>query len=446
MHLSPIFVAVVAVAAVFALGGGAVAQSPRPAQPASASPGAANLYAQGPLDGLSMTMAFNRMNGTTPDFRPYGEQSGAYTNATVFDKQAVLIREIARLEGQFKTFDLDRTYSMQIGVPVQQYDPARQGYEIGFNEGSQIGMSDPVNYHSYNLAFRNAGDVNFLPIGDSTAARNFSQRNGFSTQGDMAGQAAIQIAFRLADAPPTLGRGQDTVRADILAARLVSQTGSVLYDFGNTAAANSSPTRSADGVSNSPMLKAVDTQGFRVGMTSAEAEALGTRGFKVKLGQQGASVLAFFNGLKVATPTWARCGNLEFGFQDYMARAQGGAPPPIFVDCVAVKVEAGSGGTSQTVTAVSSEQHLASDPASLLAALRGKYGPPTYVRNNGSNLVWVGRDPAHPDAPASQIVADVSQQGQDGARETLLSVVVTSYEDPHPKAPPAPTVSAAPKL
>ena len=358
----------------------------------------------------------------------------------------MLTREIARLEGQFKTFDLDRTYSMQIGVPVTQYDSARQGYEIGFSEGSQIRMSDPVNYHTYMLAFRNAGDVNFLPIGDSTAARNFSQRNGFSTQDDMAGQAAIQIAFRLADAPPTLGGGQDTVRADILAARLISQTGAVLYDFGNTAAARSSPTRRADGVSNSPVLKAADTQDFRVGMTSAEAEALGTRGFNVKLGVQGASVLAFFNGLKVVAPTWARCGDLEFGFQDCMAKVQGGVRPPSFVDCVAVKVEADDSNPVQKVTAVASEQHLAFDPATLLGALRGKCGPPTYVRNEGSNLVWVGRDPANPDSPASQVLADVRQQGQDNARETVLVVIVTPYEDPHPKAPSAPTVSAAPKL
>lgn len=424
------------------------AQGQRPAAAASPSPGAAALYGRGPLDGLAISMAFNRMNGTTPDFRPYAEASGPYKNATVFDKASVLTREISRIEGQFRTFDLDQAYSMRIGVQVMQYDAGRRGYQIGFGESSGIQMTDPVTYHTYRLAFRNAADVNFVQIGDPTAARNFSQQNGFDTQRDVAGQAALQIAFRLADAPPTLGSGGDTVRADILAARLVSQAGAVLYDFGNTSAANSSPTRSADGASDMPTLKAADTQGFRVGMMSAEAEALGSRGWQTKLGPQGSTTIALFNGLEQTSPRWAKCGTLEYGFPDPMAMFQGSLQAPKFTECVAVKLSAATApGAPQTVTEVSAQQHLStSDVGPLLAALRGKYGPPTYVRNDGSNLVWIGRDPAHPDSPSVQVMADVQQNGQGTSRETTLTVAIQPYVDPRPKPPPAPPTSTAPKL
>ena len=410
---------------------------------------ASGLYDQGPLDGLSISFAFSRMSGITPDFRLYAEASNTYKNATVYDRPTVLTREIARLEGQFRTFDLDRVYSMRIGVPIKQFNPEQRGYSIGFGEGSQISLNDPVTYHGFRLAFRNAGDVNFVPMVDATAARNFAQQNGLDMHRESAGQGAIQIAFRLADAPPSLNGDGDTVRADILAARLVSRTSAVMYDFGNTAAASASPTRTADGVSADPMLKAVDTQGFRVGMTLEEAEALGSRGWKTKLNSQpGDTTVVFFNGMTVDRPAWVRCGTVEHGYQDPMAMMTGGQQTPPFADCVAVKLDSAIGpGAPRKLATIATEQRLATaDSAALLTALRTKYGVPTYVRNDGTNLVWIGRDPANPDTPAVQVMADVSQNGQGTERQTILLIEIQAYADPRPKPAPTPPAAAGPKL
>ena len=38
------------------------------------------------MTGMDATMAFARMNGITPDFRPYAERSNLYQAATVYDR------------------------------------------------------------------------------------------------------------------------------------------------------------------------------------------------------------------------------------------------------------------------------------------------------------------------------------------------------------------------
>ena len=420
---------------------------PSPVHAQGARPAASAPYAQPPLDGLSLGMAYNRMMGTTPDFRPAAERSGAYRNATTFDRPAVLTREISRLEGAFHTFDLDRTYAMRIDVNVLQYDPQRGGFPLDFGPASQIQMNDPASFHSYALAFRNADDADVVAVGDATAARNLAQANRLDTQGTIAGRATLQMVFRLADAPPTLNNAPDTVRADILAARLLNGDGSVLHDFGSLASQGAATARAADGTPAVPVLKVADVQGFRIGMPMAEAEALGSRGWTTKLGPEGLATVLFFNGMKPATATWARCGGMEYGSPDPMALYAGVAATPQFTDCVGVRLDGNaSPGSSHTVVAMASRQLLGStSPATVLASLRGKFGSPTYVRNQGNNLVWLGRDPAHLDAPPVQVTADVRENPEAGVHGTVLTVTVEPYRDPHPKPVPQ-AASVAAKL
>ena len=421
----------------------ALAQTQHPTQTASA------FYLQPPLDGLALGMAYNRMNGTTPDFRPAAERSGAYLNATTFDRPAVLTREIARLEGAFRTFDLDRVYSMRIGVNVEQYDAGRQGYPVNFGAGSGIQMTDPTNFHGYDLTFRNADDVDFLAVGDATAARNFSQANGFDTQNAIAGQATLQLAFRLADAPPTLDGSPDTVRADILAARVLSQNGTVLHDFGSLVLQGATAAHGADGAPAIPELKTADVQGFHVGMSAAEAEALGSRGWTTKLGPDGLRIIAFFNGLQPAAPIWARCGGMEYGSPDPSAVYAGTASLPPFKDCMGVRLDGNAtAGSTHTVEVLVSQQHLGeADAGKLLTELKAKYGPPVYVRNSGTNLVWLGRDPARLDGSPLEVTADVRDDPlQVGRHESVLSVTIEPYVDPRPKPAAQAATSAAAKL
>ena len=416
----------------------------RSGQMTSGSMAPPNPYAHPQLDGIALTMAYDRLNGTVPDFRPYAERSGSYLNATVFDRPAVLDREIARLKEAFRTFDLDRVYSMRIGVAVDQYDPQRQGYPLDFGPSSIVPLTDPATFHEYALAFRNADAADFLAVGDAAAARSFAERNAFDMQGSQAGQGTLQLAFRLVDAPPTLDNAHDTVRADIVAARLLGQNGTVIHDFGILAPSRTAAEHGAGGL---PVLKTADVQGFHVGMSVTDAESLGGRGWATTLGPDGLNVIAFFNGLQSAKPTWARCGSLEYGLPDPQAFYVGAAPPS-YKDCIGVRLDGpATPGSSRQVDTIVSRQHLgAADPAKLLDALRAKYGLPVYVRNNGTDLVWLGHDPARPDASPLQVTADVHDEiTASGAHETVLDVSEKPYADPRPK-PVVQSAAAAAKL
>ena len=187
-----------------------------PSSPASTLPGppktvvgldVAGLYRQIPIDGLTLSFALNRMNGTTPDLREFAERSNAYMNATAFDRDAVRTREIARLEGQLRNLDLDRTYTLKLNMAIKQYDPARQGYPLDFGPASGISFDDPT-FHSTILQFSNANEVNFIAMGDATAARNFAQRFKLNMQYEQAGNGILELALRLVDAPPVRTTGR----------------------------------------------------------------------------------------------------------------------------------------------------------------------------------------------------------------------------------------------
>ena len=104
-------------------------------------------------------------------------------------------------------------------------------------------------------------------------------------------------------------------------------------------------------------------------------------------------------------------------------------------------------GSTRKVDTLVSRQHLgAADPGKLLEALRAKYGAPVYVRNNGTDLVWLGRDPTRPDASPLQITADVHGEiTANGSHETVLDVGEKPYADPRPK-PVVQATAAAAKL
>ena len=336
---------------------------------------------------------------------------------------------------------------MRIGVPLLQYAPAKGGFPLGFGESSSIGLADPVTGHGYALAFRNATDAGLVPFADPVSARNFAQRFGFNTQFDQAGTVVVEMAYRLVDAPPSV-QGRDVLRADILTARLITQTGQPVYDFGATAASRSTVARNADGTSELPVLKSVDVQGFHLGMSEEEAEALAGRGWKTERGGAGFDMALFFNNLGAGSPDYAACADVVFGSPDQQAYFAGVSTLPTYSDCAALTFEPGSGqrhADARLVTAVTTRQRLSgTSTEALLGAVKAKYGPPLYTRNDGTNLDWVGRDPANRDGAPVEIIADV--RPDNGGSSLLLTVQEKPYQDPRPKpAAPAPAATA-PKL
>lgn len=164
----------------------------------------ANLYQQPPLDGVAMAFAYDHVDGITLDFRSYAERSTAYTSASAFDRDAVLAREVARLQQQFRSFDPARVYDVRLRTELRQYDTARGGYALALGEDSFTRVRDPATFKDYGLQFRNTGDVNFIRMGDAAAARAFTERNRLNTQNPLAGVVVLEMAFRLVDAPPAV--------------------------------------------------------------------------------------------------------------------------------------------------------------------------------------------------------------------------------------------------
>lgn len=291
--------------------------------------------------------------------------------------------------------------------------------------------------------------MSLIPFADPTAARNFAQRNGLNLQNPQAGSAALEVAYRLVDTPPSV-QGQDVVRADILAARLISQqTGQAIFDFGATAASKMAVARNPDGTSEQQVLQAADVQGFHLGMTAAEVDALATRGWKTLRGGRGTDEALYFNNLASGSPGWAVCGDISFGAADLQASFAGLATPPTFSDCVAFKFEPGKATLApdtRKVVAIATEQHIGGTADAVLTALKAKYGAPLYTRNGGTNLVWIGRSPGTPDGLPLEIVANVVNGGAAGGREVVLTVSEEPFQDTRPRPAATPAPAAGPKL
>ena len=421
-----------------------------PAGPGGADP---SLFRAQPLDPLLLVMAYHRFTGTTLDYRPYAERSTAYRNATAFDRADVLTREIARLEGQFASLDLNRTYLMRLGTQLRQYDGSRAGYPLGLSPESFVPVNDPATYQQFGLQFRNSEEVGFLPVGDVTAARNFAQRYGLSTQYENAGDVVAELVFRLAEAPPAVDGGTTIVRADIVAARVLTRNGQPMWDFGPTAAGRA-PAPQAAVPGAQPTLKAADVQGIRVGMPVAEGAGIASRAYTTGQGRRWFRELkpnAASSSSNLGTNKEVRCGLDPLSISDEMMRRQMGESTDATVSdaseaCVGIDAaERKDSGEPELIGRVTSGQRLGgASSEAVRQALMEKYGPPTYTRGGGQVLQWIGRDPARTDGGEVSVTARIDPRREGGV---LLGVEATPYVDPNPRAAPMPvSAPSAPRL
>ena len=410
------------------------------------------------LDPLSLMMAYNRMNGTHPYFRPYAERTTAFVNSTTFDRPEVLAREIARLEGQFTSLDMNRVYLMRLGTQLRQYDTSRGGYPIGLKTEVYVPIPDPVAALTYGLQFRNIDEVAFVPVGDTTAARNFAQRHGFSTQYENAGDVTLEFAIRFAEAPPAVGGTFTTVRADILAARVVTRNGQPVWDFGPTAAGRG-PTPLASTPGLVPVLKAADIQGISVGAPLEEGAGIASRAYPTQRWHSEQGGRWFRNidpgaepqGYMLNREMAIRCGTDPLSLNQAALRMQfdgriGDEPVADASEaCLGYNAPTGSGTTRKdTIASVVSGQRL---PGATLDTVRSsladKYGPPTYTRNGSRVLQWIGRDPLHPYAAPVSLTARIDPRPAGGV---VLGMKAEPYVDPNPPKAPVSQGPTAPRL
>ena len=429
----------------------AIAQ-PRPEMSGVPSgPGGADaaLYRAPALDPFSLVLAYNKLNGTVVDFRPYAERTTAYLNASAFDRQTVLTREITRLEGQYAAFDLSRPFLLRIGTRLRQYDAQRGGYSTGLNPDAYVPLADPVTGKGYALEFRNADDISFAPVGDAQAARNFAQRHGFSTQADTAGDVSLEFVVRLAEAPPAVGSNQTVVRADILAARVLAR-GQLVWDFGPTVAGRVPAQQVSQGTV--PVLKAADVQGIRVGMPVEEGSGIASRTYPTKRWQDGSGGRWFRDINPDAEPPTGtlnrekavRCGTDPLSLREATLRMQFdgriGDEPVADVSEACLGYDAEGGRVSRVV----SGQRLSGSTADAVrTSLVAKYGPATYSRNGGRVLQWIGRDPLRSDGAPVSLTVRLDSRPAGGI---VLAVTAEPYADPNVSKPPIAPTPSAPRL
>lgn len=229
----------------------------------------------------------------------------------------------------------------------------------------------------------------------------------------------------------------------------------MIYDFGLTSAAAQvlSGTGGGSAVAGArAVLKTADVQGLHLDMPQAEAEAIASRGWTTKRGSQPAGQVLWFNDLQTRQGNWAVCGDLANGRPSEDERREG-VLPPSYKDCIGygfTRADAGTGSYGDRMGQVAAQQFLVgSDLGTLRQALEEKYGKPTYVRNEGNDLVWVGRDPAKPDGMPVKIEARLGvETGQAAGHRFVLEVSMVPYVDPqqpHPVAVP-PAVTGRPRL
>jgi hypothetical protein len=330
----------------------------------------ANLFNQPQLDGITLSFIYEKMNNVTPDFRPYAQQSIAYTHASVFARDKVFSDQMESLQKRFVVLDVHGTYVARLNVQLKQYDPTSHAYGTGFGESSYIPVRDPVTYQEFGVQFTNRPVIEKIPVAPD-AAEAYARRFSLPVTGSYVGSAILQLAFRLDTVPPAVGSNVTMMNATILAARLYTNDGRLMHEFAVAAPANSSS-------SSSDVLKAADLQGLKLSMPIDAAISGGKAGWTAQRGGVDEHVVLFFNGLEQRTPRpakmfggmpspfageWAVCAGQQSGRQDPDERGEGRGPPS-FHDCVALVEKAGS------ITQISSEQHFSNlDVTTLMARL-----------------------------------------------------------------------------
>ena len=159
-------------------------------------------------------------------------------------------------------------------------------------------------------------------------------------------------------------------------------------------------------------------------------EQITARGWTMKRGSQQDGQVLWFNDIQTRQGDWAVCGSITNSFPPLMDLMVG-ASPPSYRDCVGysfARVGASNGPNGGRVGQVAAQQFLSGGEASTLRrALEEKYGKPTYVRG-GSDLVWVGRDPAKPDGEPVKIEALTgTENGQAAVNRVVLQISTPSY-------------------
>lgn len=227
----------------------------------------ASLWAyEGGFDKEAVVMTYHKLTGEPLDYQAIAEQSEAVRRVSNFDKPDAVKAEIARLQAEVAGTNPDREFVIRVDDSISEYDHDHGEFSIYlFRPGYFV----PVDLfrQQYQLVFANAESMRAIPMAKDDA-------RVFDAQLNRTGRRVLnEIRFRVVGKGDPAGAvtGLKVIRAEILSARLLDESGRVVF----TPQVTGKAAASAPAVD----LGKADIAGFHIGVKASEMEASLTRLF-----------------------------------------------------------------------------------------------------------------------------------------------------------------------
>lgn len=384
-------------------------------------------------------IAYHRLIGGEPDFRALAEAilldrgpSSPYSSGTGgAEGRFALDRARRRLRSEFEAFDLDRPYTLQFAARILDYDRGRGGIPLNVGAFRSAFAKDPTGQSGgFLIRFRNAEAIGVVPAADVGEARALLRTAGLDPDSGRPSYGLVEVTFALAGVlPKAVEVRENSLAAEVLAARVVSATGQLLHDFHRVSSVAAATARRRAGP---PVLKAAEVHGLRIGMTLDEAQAAALRGHGTQHGS------AFYAGLPGGTQGGSGFPECSSGVAATV-RSSGVplSPEPSYAACVAFWTVGPGDRMAGRLTAATGVRFLpGADPEEVRRGLERSFGPP--IEEIGGRLIWIGLDPAAGARDGMvEIRAEFARVAQGGPKRTPGVVLAVSLER-HMPAPTSP--------
>jgi hypothetical protein len=228
------------------------------------------------FDPQVVALTFHKVSGAPLDTQAMAAQSQAAMRASGFDRPDVIAAEQKRLDAQLAAMNPAQEFTITIDDRISQYDHNTGQFSIElFTPGAFIPLR--VFNREYRVVFANAASARAIPMPKDQARDFDATLNAFGRQ------VNTEVRFKVTGKGDPVGGvlGDLVVRAEIVAARVLDQSGQLV--FAPTITATSAMPAFAGFDSST-----ADVAGLRVGVSKKDLEATLTRLFgKVTPGYMG---------------------------------------------------------------------------------------------------------------------------------------------------------------
>jgi hypothetical protein len=219
------------------------------------------------FDPQVVALTFHKVSGAPLDTQAMAAQSQAAMRASGFDRPDVIAAEQKRLDAQLAAMNPAQEFTITIDDRISQYDHNTGQFSIElFTPGAFIPLR--VFNREYRVVFANAASARAIPMPKDQARDFDATLNAFGRQ------VNTEVRFKVTGKGDPVGGvlGDLVVRAEIVAARVLDQSGQLV--FAPTITATSAMPAFAGFDSST-----ADVAGLRVGVSKKDLEATLTRLF-----------------------------------------------------------------------------------------------------------------------------------------------------------------------